>query len=174
VLSAAQPIFEQNLDRSLATIKSGRPFSSATGVLQGDFAQKAMQDFNLFSQQAIESDVNRQLQAAMGILQGGTNFAGVQNQQQGLQAGLFQLLAGLGGQGAGFGQQTFVQSPGFLSQLVGTLSSFGSAALPFLGGGGGGADVGALMNPTIVQPRQFTDLTLGGPMSGRTFTRGGG
>lgn len=147
VVNAARPIFERNLQQGADTLRqSGPRFASNTERLVGEQGQRAMQDFNLFSQQVFESGRNRQLQALMGAGQ----FSS-QNRQQNLQFLLPMLQQGLIAGGAA-SAPVITQDPGFLQgtalPLLGTagtiaatagLGPFGGAAVQGLGLTGQGA-----------------------------------
>lgn len=66
ILDAATPIFNRNLQQGADVLRqSGPRFASNTERLVGDQNVRAMQDFNLFSQNVLESGRNRQLQTLM-------------------------------------------------------------------------------------------------------------
>ena len=153
VLSAAQPIFQRNLQLGADTLRqSGPRFNSNTERLIGDQGNKALQDFNLFSQNVIESGRNRQLNAAQtygGLAQGADNSynqllqgaGGFANQMQGQQlnsnTALIQALLGLSGQ-AGIGPAALVNHPGGFANVmkaIGTGVGVGSLAAGMFGGG---------------------------------------
>ena len=68
ILKAATPIFNRNLQQGADTLRQAGPrFASNTERLVGQQGQQAMQDFNLFSQNVMESGRNRQI-AAAGML----------------------------------------------------------------------------------------------------------
>lgn len=74
VLDAATPIFQRNLQQGADILRqSGPRFASNTERLIGEQGNKAMQDFNLFSQQVMQEGINQQLTGA-----------GLVNQQRGL------------------------------------------------------------------------------------------
>lgn len=115
ILGAAKPIFDRNLQLGADTLRqSGPRFASNTERLVSQQGQNAMQDFNLFSQNVLESGRSRQLQALQTL--GGLG-QGADQSQQGLlgQAGQFAL-----GQG---GQQNQL-----LSQLLGMAGGLGTGA----------------------------------------------
>jgi hypothetical protein len=127
VVAAAQPIFQRNLQQGADILRqSGPRFASATGQQIGQQGQRAMQDFNLFQQQAIESGLNRQLQATQAAGQFGL---GQQGMNMSFLLPLLQQAIS-----AGQGPAMIQQNPGFfqnLMQLGGTAASF----IPFAGGG---------------------------------------
>ena len=141
ILAAAQPIFDRNLAQGTAAINEAGPrFASANLRERGNLAQGSLQDFNLFSQQVMESGRNRQLQAAMAADQsrlGGMQAAGQFNlgqqgqelgfQQQGMQNLQF-LLSQLFGAGGFQSAPGFVQTPGFMDQLIKALGAGGALA----------------------------------------------
>lgn len=127
VIGAAQPIFQQNLDFAQGQLQNAAPgrFSSAF-VNQGiDLGSRALQDFNLFQQQALQQGQQTGLQAA-GLL---GNLASQAGQQP------FQRMLGAGQLGAQISQQQI--SP-LLSIMQGGLQ-FGhpAARQPIVGEGGG-------------------------------------
>jgi hypothetical protein len=130
VLDAAQPLFQRNLADALATQREAGPrFASGQNVLAGQTSERALQDFNLFSQNVLQQGQNTALQA----LAGAQNFGG---QQQEL---LSQLLSALFTGGGINAPAQFQRTPGFLESvlpLAGT--ALGTFGLPNPFGGGGG------------------------------------
>lgn len=146
LVGAATPIFDRNLQSSLGALgnqAAGR-FSTAFGAQANDLTSRALQDFNLFSQQALQSGLGLDLQSRQigqqGAL-GAANLLGSLSAQAGqnpfnraLQAGqlglgqtqaainpTLQLLLG----GMGFGQ------PQALDSVVGEspLTQFGNLGI---------------------------------------------
>jgi hypothetical protein len=153
VLNAAQPIFDRNLAEALATQREAGPRFASTAMREsGRLQQGALQDFNLFAQQTLESGRQRQLQAqlgaasALGGLAGGvdqTRLGGMQaagqfglgiSQQQ--LAALMPLLQQLFNAGGLNSAPGFVQQPGALGQIAGLAGAVGGLAT---GGGLGSA-----------------------------------
>ena len=156
ILSAATPLFNRNLQQAAdITRQSGPRFAGSTQRLVSEQGERAVQDFNLFSQNVLESGRERQLQAldVLGRLGGGADASQLgflqqagqfglgqqQLQQQGLntQAQFLQQILGGLFSGAGITQTPgFVQRPGTFGQIVGGIGTLGSlAAIPFGGGG---------------------------------------
>lgn len=125
VVDAAQPVFNQNLQNALGMLNSSSPgrFSTAANQQGVGLAQQALQDFNLFSAQALQQGQDQQIAAAAGILNPftsilglGTGFAQPAPLESVVQPG-----------GGGFG--------GFLGGLAGTaLGSFAGPLGSTLGG----------------------------------------
>lgn len=141
VLSAAQPIFDRNLAQGTAAINEMGPrFASANLRERGNLAQGALQDFNLFSQQVLESGRNRQVQSAMAADQsrlGGMQAAGQFGLGQSAQDLQFQgmsmqnlqfLLSQMFGAGGFQSAPGFVQNPGTFDQLIRAAGSIGAVA----------------------------------------------
>jgi hypothetical protein len=152
VLNAAQPVFDRNLAEALATQREAGPRFASTAMREtGRLQQGALQDFNLFAQQTLESGRQRQLQAqlgaasALGGLAGGvdqTRLGGMQaagqfglgiSQQQ--LAALMPLLQQLFSAGGLNSAPGFVQRPSFLGQVAGLAGAAGGLATG-LGGAG--------------------------------------
>lgn len=125
-VKAAQPIFQENLSNALTTLGAQAPSIRNTAFAQqaGETTQRALQDFNLFAQQALQQGQQLQQRGRESALNFLTGARGLQQQataqagQQGLQAaGTLGQLAGQAGQapfnrllGAGqFGLQTAQQ-----------------------------------------------------------------
>lgn len=68
VINAAQPIFMQNMQRALGQLQSSAPGRYGTAFTgQGiGLQQRALQDFNLFQQQALQQGMQTDLQALLG------------------------------------------------------------------------------------------------------------
>jgi hypothetical protein len=127
MLSAMEPLFQRNLEQTLRMNREfGGPsrFNTAVGDAGVELSQRALQDYNLFQQQALEQARGRQLQAVMGI--GG--LAGQSSAQQ--QALLQQILGGAMSAGGAFR---------FRSALGGAATGAGAGALA---GGPIGAGIG--------------------------------
>lgn len=161
ILSAATPIFNRNLQQAAdITRQSGPRFAGSTQRLVSEQGGRAVQDFNLFSQNVLESGRARQLQALdvlgrlgsgadvsqLGLLQTAGQFGLGQQQlgQQGLntQAQLLQQILGAGFFGGGVTRTPgFEQRPGSFGQIVGGIGTLGAlaAAIPT-----GGASLAAL------------------------------
>lgn len=134
VLNAAQPLFQRNLEFALrANREFGGPsrFNAAVARQGGELSQRALGDFNLFSQQVLESGANRQLQALLGGLSGASAFALGQEQNR------LPLIQQLLGQnfGASVGAPIITQGPSAFD-VFGQLAALGANFVP--GGGGGG------------------------------------
>lgn len=69
VISAAQPLFERNLQSSLALnqAQASSPFSTAFGAQNIDTTARALQDFNFFQQQTLQQGQQTALDAARVI-----------------------------------------------------------------------------------------------------------
>ena len=115
ILGAAQPIFQRNLQLGADTLRQTGPrFASNTERLVGQQGQQAMQDFNLFSQNVLESGRARQLQALSTLGQlGGSADAGLSS------------LLGTAGQ---FSLGQSGQQNQLLSQLLGSSFNLGTGA----------------------------------------------
>jgi hypothetical protein len=116
VLDAAQPIFQRNLQTALGLQREQGPrFSSGQDLLGMQTSQRALQDFNLFSQDVLQRGQQTQLQALAA--------------QQGALAPLLAALFKSGGFDSG---PIYNVSPGLGQQLLGLAGQVGGAAL---GGG---------------------------------------
>lgn len=131
VLAAAKPVFADNLKTALATQRqSGPRFSSGQDLLAGQTSQKALNDFNLFSQQVLQQGQQTQLQAALGQLP--------------IMGEVLKALFQGGGINSAPG---FIQSPSALQQFTELLAAGAGIALGLkkpglpstnkMGGGGG-------------------------------------
>lgn len=182
ILDASQPVFQRNMQMGADTLRQAGPrFNSNTERLVGQQGQQAMQDYNLFANQAFQQSQQNQLGAMNGLAQGtlgGYNsmgnllsgFGNYANQQagQGLQQNqmnnqiLSQLLGIAGGLGAG--TPIYQQDPGWFSQLL----KLGSAGANIYGasqmGGMGGMGVGQSMQ---------NDAYNAGQAAGGAFQNGG-
>mgnify|MGYP001584747359 CR=1 FL=1 len=152
VLNAANPIFQRNLQQSADILRQNGPrFASGTENLIGQGQQRALQDYNLFTQNVVESGLQRQ-QGVAGLLR---QLAGGVDQAQ---------LAGLAGAG-GFANQQFGQQLGFLGPLLEQM--FGAS----FGGGG-------ITTPAALQQQQpWWQQALGvagalAPLAAAPFTGG--
>lgn len=123
VVDAYQPIFQRNLALAQDT---GPRFSSGNAMLRG----QALNDYNMFAQQALQQGYQTQLQGALA------------GQGQELQT-LMPLLQALFTGGGINAQAAYNVQPGFGQQLLGLAGSLGGAAL---GGGlfGGGGPKGPM------------------------------
>jgi hypothetical protein len=88
--AAMQPIFQRNLGETLAQTQATLPsvFNRASANEVANVGQRALQDYNLFIQQARQQDIENRIQAALasGTL---SSAAGQQPFQRNLQAGMF-------------------------------------------------------------------------------------
>lgn len=158
IISAMQPQFEQNLETSLGMAANRAPSvqNSAFGRDVGNITNRALQDFNLMSQQALMQGLGLQQQGQQSAL----NFmlgANQQAQQGALGAGgLLGQLAGQAGQnpfqrllGAGQLGNTFTQGAvnPTLQMLLGGMGFAQPQPLDTVvqeGGGGLGGFLGGL------------------------------
>lgn len=140
ILNASNPIFARNLQLGADTLRqSGPRFNSNTERLVQMQGNQALQDYNLFAQNVMESGRARQLQAAQtygGLAQGADNSlnqllsgaGGFANTMQGQQLGAttsnIHDLLGLLGQ-AGIGPAVLTQHPGTWANINSTLGSLG-------------------------------------------------
>src|SRR3989454_622515 len=123
VVGAYQPIFERNLALSQDV---GPRFSSGNALR----STQAMNDYNMFAQQALLGGQQQQIGAALGL-------GGLQNQAQlPLMQQLLQTLFGGGGMGT---PAVLNQQPGLGQQLLG----LGGMGLGALLGGPAGAGIGS-------------------------------
>jgi hypothetical protein len=152
VAEAAFPIFQRNLTEGLSQLGAQAPGRFGSAFLQQgtDLAGRSTQDFNLFVEQARQSDIQNRLQAnlALGTLAGqaGQNpfarlLAGGQfgmaesqfgaQQQQAIQLAILQML------GQPTGQVT--SGGGGIGSLLGGIAGFGLGSFggPLLAGLGG-------------------------------------
>jgi hypothetical protein len=129
VVNAYQPIFQRNLATAMDT---GPRFSSGNDLLR----TQAMNDYNMFAQQALLGGQQQQIGAALGL-------GGLQNQAQ---LPLMQQLLGALFTGGGINSGPIYNvSPGFGQQMLGLVGSIAggrglSGGGGQQGGGGGGAD----------------------------------
>ena len=135
VLSAYQPLFQQNLQEIQG---SGPRFSSGNDLLR----QRALSDYNAFAAQTLMQGQQQQL----GALAGASNFA---QSQSGQNLALMQQLLGTLFKGGGVGEAPIYNvQPGLGQQLLGLAGSLGGAALGGgLFGGGGNTPPQTLQNP---------------------------
>ncbi len=121
LLSAAQPVFQQNLQFGLGALASGAPSTrgSAFGNQAIDFATRQDQAFNLFAEQALQNFQGNQISAA-----GQLGQIGAQQQNAVLNPTIALLLAALG---QGFPDAAIQQNPGIFDFL--TLGVQGANAL---------------------------------------------
>jgi hypothetical protein len=157
VLNAASPIFQRNLQQGADILRqSGPRFNSNTERLVADQSGKAMQDFNLFTQNVMESGLQRQIgaagtlgQLAQGVdqnqlagLQGAGNFANqMQGNQMNLIGPLLQQMFGAAFGGGGIQTPaTLQETKPWWQQGLGALGQIGSIAAQAKSGGlfGGG------------------------------------
>lgn len=111
VLSAAQPVFQQNLSDALGLQREGGArFSSGQNLLAQQTSDRALNDFNLFSKNVLQQGQQTQLQALaaqqnmllpllQALFQGGGFNTDPAYQQSG--GGLGRLLGGIGGTALG-------------------------------------------------------------------------
>jgi hypothetical protein len=132
LLSAAQPVFQQNLQFGLGALAAGAPTTrgSAFGNQAIDFATRQDQAFNLFVEQALQNFQGNQISAAGQLGQIGAQ------QQQAVLNPTIQLL--LGALGQGFPQAAIQQNPGLFDFLgLGVKGLTGLAAGGVFGGPAG-------------------------------------
>jgi hypothetical protein len=159
ILGAAQPVFQQNLQRGADVIRQGGPrFASAANQQIGDLTQRSLNDFNLFAQQALQTQQGLDLQGLAQATQFDQGVTG-QNLQMLLPFLQMGMLAG-GAQSAA----PLVQDPGFMGNVMAPLLQLGSLAVPFLGPGGAaaGAAGAATSLPAINTGMTQAPLTAGG------------
>jgi hypothetical protein len=129
LVGAAQPIFQQNLQGALGQLSNAAPgrFSTAFAGQGGGLAQRALQDFNLFQQQATQQGLGLDLQAR-GLAQQGVLGAGNLLGSLSAQAGQnpFQRLMAAGQ--FGLQQQAAAQNP-VLQLLLGGQQMFRPAPM---------------------------------------------
>jgi hypothetical protein len=127
VAEALGPLFQRNLTEGISQLSSAAPGRFGSAFLQQgtNLAQRGMQDFNLFVEQARQQDIANQMQAfsTLGMLGG--------------QAGMFDLQRLLGaGQLGAYGQQANLQRQlailGLLGQPTGSTTRTGGNFLNFL------------------------------------------
>jgi hypothetical protein len=151
VAEALTPIFDRNLTETLGQTQASLPgvFNKAASFEVANVGQRALQDFNLFIEQARQQDIANRI-GAVGALgtqagQAGQNpfgralAAGQFGAQQGqfeqamrqqMQQAILQMLMGQTG-------QTTSYSPGFFDYLGLGAQGIGFAAGGGFGGGGG-------------------------------------
>lgn len=163
VVNAAQPIFNRNLQQGADIQRQAGPrFASNNERLISDQQGKSIQDFNLFAQQAMESGLNRQLQAAS---QAGQFSLG----QSQLNSQNFQNMFGQAFE-AGIGAPIFQQNPGLFQNIMQTIGTVGGVASGFMPFGRG----------NTTQPNtggSFQPQPMGGfrpPTFGSSFGQGSG
>lgn len=155
VVNAAQPVFNQNLQGALTQVANRAPSvrNAAFGDQASGLAQRALGDFNLFQQQALQQGQQLDLQHAMGNAQlsqqgmlGGLGALGSLSQAAGQNP--FARMLGAGG----LGNQITQGSINPLLQLMlggmqfGQQSPLQLAIHPNQGGGGGlGGVLGGLV-----------------------------
>jgi hypothetical protein len=129
LVGAAQPIFEQNLQGALGQLSNAAPgrFSTAFAGQGGGLAQRALQDFNLFQQQATQQGLGLDLQAR-GLSQQGVLGAGNLLGSLSAQAGQNPFARLLGAGQFGLQQQAAAQNP-VLQLLLGGQQMFRPAPL---------------------------------------------
>lgn len=137
VVSAYEPLFQKNLAQIQGSTPSAR-FSSGNQLAQ----TSALNDFNMFAQQALQQGLGQQISAALGSgqqqLQGAQGLGALQLGGQAQQLPLAQqFLSTLFG--AGLPQGTAV-GPSPLGQAAGMAGGIGAlgTAMRGLGGQGGG------------------------------------
>lgn len=165
VLDAAQPIFQRNMQLGADTLRQAGPrFASNTERLVGEQGNRAMQDFNLFSQQVMQEGINQQL-AGAGLA--GQVGLGQQSNELGFMGPLLQQMLGTTFGAGGLTQQpTLQQQKPWWQQALGVAGTVGSlaAAIPT-----GGMSLGALPS--------FSGMAQGGstfspPQFGSSFGQG--
>jgi hypothetical protein len=134
MLSAMEPLFQRNLEQTLRMNREfGGPsrFNTAVGDKGVELSQRALQDYNLFQQQALEQARNRQLQAVLGI-------GGLTGQATGQQQAVMQQLLGAGLTGGGaFSAPVITQSPGLFQNIMQGAGTLGGLGVGLFGGGAG-------------------------------------
>jgi hypothetical protein len=127
VAEALGPLFQRNLTEGISQLSSAAPGRFGSAFLQQgtNLAQRGMQDFNLFVEQARQQDIANQMQAfnTLGMLGG--------------QAGQFDLQRLLGaGQLGAYGQQANLQRQlailGLLGQSTGSTTTSTPGLFDFL------------------------------------------
>lgn len=183
ILDASQPIFQRNMQMGADTLRQAGPrFNSNTERLIGEQGNRAMQDYNLFSQNVMESGRSRQLQAAqvLGFLGGGAdsaNLANLQgagsfaNQMSGQNSSIMQALmnAGLTAGGA-FTPPTYKEHKPWWQQGLGiastAISLYGQAKGAGMFGKGGGNPQGRTLSGSQLQPFKPFGQNGGAPYLG--------
>lgn len=157
VIAAAQPVFQRNLTEGLARQRNVGPrFARSAGEQSRLLETNALQDFNLFMQNVLESGLQRQLSAT----QAAGNFAlGQQQTNQNAFLPILQQLLSTVIKGSGVEQPpTLEQKPGTLQNILGIVGSVapfvagGFNPLAFLGGGARSLPQGQLPQTPQVGP----------------------
>lgn len=118
VLGPLADQYRQNLDYGLAQINASSPgrFSTANTYMQGQFTQRALNDYNVLAAQVLEQGRNRQLQAIMALLGPvlGPTFGGPFTQGSSVWENLLggaQVASNFFGGGGGMGGGGFTGRP---------------------------------------------------------------
>lgn len=159
LVQAAQQPFQQNLAAAQGSLASAAPgrFSTALAQQGTDLTSRALQDFNLFQQQATQQGLGLDLQAGAQQQQGALGAAGLLGQLAG-QAGAAPFQRNLQAQQASLAAlnptlQLMLGGLGFLQpqpltpvvQDAGGGGGFGGFAQGALGGAATGATVGSVV-----------------------------
>lgn len=137
VINAAQPIFEQNLQRGADILRqSGPRFASNTERLVGEQTQHALNDFNLFQANALQQGQQQQLANLVGAGDFGNTMQG---QALGFDAQMLSQLLGLAGTG-GMGPAALIQHQGTFQDIMQGVG--GAASLIAAARGGSPGNVG--------------------------------
>lgn len=143
VIEAAQPVFQQNLQEAGSQFLAQTPstFNTAAGAGLGGLQQQALQDFNLFQQQALQQGQQTALRA--GQLLGQLGQGAGQAQTQRFVNPTLQLLLGASRLAQPIPPEV-VASPGIGSQLLSAAATVGGglAGSGAFSGGGQGASGG--------------------------------
>ena len=172
VLSAAQPLFARNLaDAQAQQLQFGTsPRFAANTAREGRLlSERALQDFNLFSQNVVENALGRNLGFFQNLL-GTSGQVGAQ-QGQNQSALLAQLLdAALKGGGVTT-PPTFMQQPSTLGNIASILGAVAPFALAPFTGGGSAALPGLLGVTSDRSPLAIPRFgsSVGRSLSGRNF-----
>jgi hypothetical protein len=119
-LAAASPIFDRNMQSTLAKVNAAAPgrFSSALAQEGRDVGTQAMQDFNLFAQQALSQGIGQQIQQQTANQNFMLGARGLQQQAQQDVSGNQLQARGLYQQGQQNGQNNQLQAMQMLGQLA--------------------------------------------------------
>jgi hypothetical protein len=132
VVAAGLPVFQRNLSDALAAQREVGPRFASAGQRESRLLeQQGLQDFNLFTQQALTQGRQQQLAEILGAFQGA---ASAQAPQLAL---LQQLLPTLFQGGLSGGMAVGPSALGQIAQLGGAIGG-ALIGIPGLGGGGGG------------------------------------
>ena len=157
VIEAAQPIFQRNLSQALQTQREfgGPRFASESGRQARQMSEQALQDFNLFQQNVLESGLQRQLGAAQLGVQQQLGRRGLElQQQQQMQSGLLGAMGlDVNAAGQGIQQQLGLGNLWLGSQQLGSqglgqqLAFLGPLLQSAIAAGGGTSAPALLQNP---------------------------